>query len=82
MRVKLGYPDRIVEISDKTVYLFKGRLYSAPLEEVVSYYLRGEGLLPTPLKSVAQDVMRALMTGENLRGRTGAWNGVDQGVST
>jgi len=82
MRVKLGYPDKIVEISGKMVYLFKERLYSAPLEEIVNYYLRGDGLLAPPLKSVAQDVVRVLMDSEDAKGHVGTWGRADQGVST
>ncbi|NJE04859.1 hypothetical protein E3E36_01565 [Thermococcus sp. M36] len=66
MRVKLGYPDRIVEIDGDTVRVFKGRLVSAPLSEVVSYYLKGEGLLSPLIKDVAGDVVRVLLSGSGL----------------
>lgn len=65
MKVKLGYPDRIVEVRDKEVYVFKRRLVSAPLDELVSYYLRGEGVLPPAIREVARDVINVLLrTGE------------------
>ncbi|WP_258083981.1 hypothetical protein [Thermococcus thermotolerans] len=65
MKVRLGYPDRIVEVDDKVVRVFKGRLVSAPLSEVVGYYLKGEGLLPPAVREVVPDIVRALLsTGE------------------
>ncbi|ASA77860.1 MULTISPECIES: hypothetical protein [Thermococcus] len=65
MKVRLGYPDRIVEVEDKVVRVFKGRLVSAPLSEVVGYYLRGEGLLPPAVREIVPDVVRVLLsTGE------------------
>ncbi len=82
MGVKLGYRDRVVEISGKMVYLFKKKLYSAPLEEVVNYYLRGEGLLAPPLKAVAADVVRAVMNSGDFGGFLDGWRRVDQGIST
>ncbi|ASJ09561.1 hypothetical protein A3L11_10090 [Thermococcus siculi] len=68
MKVRLGYPDRIVEVDEKMVHVFKGRLVSAPLSEVVNYYVRGDGLLPPAIKEVAADVVRALINAEELRG--------------
>ncbi|NJE02639.1 hypothetical protein [Thermococcus sp. MV11] len=65
MKIRLGYPDRIVEVKDRTVYVFKGRLVSAPLNELVSYYLKGDGLLPPAIREVARDVVDVLLrTGE------------------
>ena len=81
MRFKMAYHDKIVEVSDKVVYLFKGRLYSAPLEEVVNYYLRGEGLLAPPLKAVAADIVRVIMNSRNFEGPLEGWKSAGQGVS-
>jgi hypothetical protein len=67
MALKLGYPDRIVEVDDGVVYLFKGRLYRAPLSEVLNYYLRGEAVLPAPIKEVAADIARALLGAGEVR---------------
>ena len=82
MKVKLGYPDRVVEISGKMVYLFKKRLYSAPLEEVLNYYLRGEGLLAPPLRRIAPDVVRIVMNSGEFEGSFGEWKSAGQGIST
>jgi len=82
MRLKLGYPDKVVEISDRMVYLFKEKLYSAPLEEVVNYYLRGEGLLAPPLRAVAADVARAIMNSGDFGSALGVWKGIGEGIST
>jgi hypothetical protein len=73
MKVKLGYPDKIVEIDDDTVYVFDGKLYSAPLEELVKYYLTGFGVLPRPVKAVTEDVVRVLL-------RTGEFEGFEARV--
>ncbi|NJE85730.1 hypothetical protein E3E23_07820 [Thermococcus sp. CX2] len=65
MKVRLGYSDRIVEIDDKVVHVFNGKLVSAPLSEVVNYYLKGEGLLPPAIKALVPDIIRVLLnTGE------------------
>jgi len=65
MRVRLGYPDRIVEVDGKSVHVFKGRLVSAPLSEVINYYVRGEGLLPPAVREIAEDIVRVVIrTGE------------------
>ena len=61
MVLRLGYPDRIVEVSRNTVYVFKGRLFSAPLDEVVRYYTTGDALLPPALREVAESVAAALL---------------------
>ncbi len=82
MKVRLGYPDRIVEVDDKTVHVFKGRLVSAPLSEVVNYYVRGEGLLPPAIKDVAADVVRALLNVGELREGVSSFVGHAHHVST
>ncbi|NJE62413.1 hypothetical protein [Thermococcus sp. 21S7] len=65
MKVRLGYPDRIVEVDNGVVRVFKSRLVSAPISEVVGYYLRGDGLLPPAVKEIVPDVVRVLLrTGE------------------
>ncbi|WP_297437029.1 hypothetical protein [Thermococcus sp.] len=66
MRVRLGYPDRIVEVADGRVYLFNGRLLSAPIEEVLNQYTKGEGLLHPELRDVVPDVVRLLLRGGDL----------------
>ncbi|MCD6372517.1 MAG: hypothetical protein J7L37_03060 [Thermococcus sp.] len=82
MRLKLGYPDKVVEVSGGRVYLFKKKLYSAPLEEVVNYYLKGEGLLAPPLRTVAADVARAILGGGDFGNTLGVWGRVKEGMST
>ncbi|KUH32379.1 MULTISPECIES: hypothetical protein [Thermococcus] len=74
MKVRLGYPDRIVEVDDRTVRVFRGRLVSAPLSEVVSYYLRGDGLLPPAVREIARDIVGVLL-------RTGELKGEYQGIT-
>jgi hypothetical protein len=68
MRVRLGYPDRIVEVTDGRVYLFNGRLLSAPIEEVLNHYTKGEGLLHPELREVVPDVVRLLLRSGDLGG--------------
>ena len=68
MRVRLGYPDRVVEVADGRVYLFNGKLRSAPLEEVLNHYTKGEGLLHPDLKEIVPDVMRVLLRSRELGG--------------
>jgi len=82
MKVKLGYRDKIVEVSNGNVFLFKEKLYSAPLEELVSYYFKGEGLLAPPLRGIAGDVVRAIMKTGEVEKFSIRREGVDQGVST
>jgi hypothetical protein len=60
MKVRLGYPDRILVVEGDTVYLFKKRLYSAPLEEVVKEVRDGDALLPPAMREVAVDIVSAL----------------------
>ncbi|WP_099211621.1 hypothetical protein [Thermococcus henrietii] len=65
MRTKLGYEDKLVEINGGEVLVFAGKLYTAPLEEVVKYYLSGSGVLPSAIRDVSHDVIRLLLrTGE------------------
>jgi len=73
MRVRLGYRDKVVAIDGDTVYVFNGRLYSAPIEELVRHYLTGFGVLPDALKSVTEDVVRVLL-------RTGEFEGFEAKV--
>ena len=67
MKVKLVYPDHIVEITEKEVYLFNGRLVSAPLDEVLYYAYGKDAVLPEELKRVAYDVLRVfnVLSGES-----------------
>ena len=71
MRVKLGYLGRLVEIRDDIVYVFDGKLYSAPLEELVRYYLTGFGVIPKPLRMVSGDVVRVLLGTREFKGFEG-----------
>ncbi|WP_297512729.1 hypothetical protein [Thermococcus sp.] len=65
MRTKLGYEDKLVEIYENEVVVFDGKLYTAPLEEVIKHYLSGSGVLPPAIRDVANDVIRLLLrTGE------------------
>ncbi|GAB6101442.1 hypothetical protein JCM16138_06650 [Thermococcus atlanticus] len=61
MKLRLAYPHRLVEVDNKTVYVFRNKLLSAPIEEVVGYYLGRDALLPEELKAVAHDVVRAIL---------------------
>ena len=61
MGVRLGYPDRIVEVDGERVYVFKGRLVSAPLQEVVRHYRGEEALLPPPVREVSRDIVAAIL---------------------
>lgn len=60
MRVKLAYPNCIVEITEKEVFLFNGRLISAPLDEIVEYITGREAVLPEELKKIAVDIFAIL----------------------
>ncbi len=47
MVARLGYKNKLVEVRNGVVYLFDGKLWSAPpLERVVEYYLEGQGGYP------------------------------------
>jgi len=61
MKLRLGYPDRIVEVDGKRVLVFKGRLFSVPLDEVVIHHRWGNGLLPPAVREVAEDIVYALL---------------------
>ncbi|WP_297535951.1 hypothetical protein [Thermococcus sp.] len=65
MKVKLGYKDKLVEMEGGWIYVFNGRLYSAPIAEVVGYYTKGQGIVPGPIREIAGDIIRVLLrTGE------------------
>jgi len=74
MKIRLGYPDKIVEVDDKAVHVFDGKLVSAPLNEVVGYYLKGDGLLPPAVREVVPDIIGVLL-------RTGELEGESHGVT-
>ncbi|WP_461865808.1 hypothetical protein [Thermococcus sp.] len=61
MKLRLAYPQKLVVIENKTVYLFENKLLSAPLDEVVNYYIGREAVLPQEIKAVAHDVIKALL---------------------
>lgn len=62
----MGYKNKLVEVRNGVVYLFDGKLWSAPpLERVVEYYLEGQGAIPGPIREIASDLYRVLL-GENL----------------
>ena len=65
MRAKLGYKNRLVEVSGNKIFVFKGKLYTASIDEVIKYYLSGFGVLPSEIREVSNDVVRFLLkTGE------------------
>ncbi|NJE07911.1 hypothetical protein E3E31_05145 [Thermococcus sp. M39] len=66
MKVKLAYPNYIVEVTENEVYLFNGKLVSAPLDEVLYYAYGKDAVLPEELKKVAHDVLRVfnIISGE------------------
>ncbi|WP_457742904.1 hypothetical protein [Thermococcus sp.] len=65
MKIKLGYKDKLVEIEKDWVYVFSGKLYGAPITEIFGYYTKGQGIIPMPLREIADDVVRVLLrTGE------------------
>lgn len=66
MKVKLAYPEYQVEITEKEVYLFNGKLISAPLDEVIYYAYGKDAVLPEELKKVAHDVLKVftLLSGD------------------
>ncbi len=67
MKLRLAYPQKLVVVDGKTVYVFKNKLLSAPLDEVVNYYIGREAVLPSEIKRVAHDVIKAIL-------------GVDRGI--
>jgi len=62
MKLRLAYPQRLVEVDNKRVYVFRNKLFSAPLDEVVNYYLGRDALLPAEIRAVARDVVRAILS--------------------
>ncbi|AEH24168.1 hypothetical protein [Pyrococcus yayanosii] len=60
MVVRLVYPEALVVIEDGFVRMFKGKLVEAPLEEVLSYAMGEEAIIPEELKEVARDVLVAI----------------------
>ncbi|WP_297551093.1 hypothetical protein [Thermococcus sp.] len=61
MKAKLGYKNKLVGIVGEEVYVFDGKLYTAPLGEVVRYYLFGSGVLPQAIREISKDVIRLLL---------------------
>lgn len=60
MRVRLAYPDCLVEVNGDEVYAFCGRLFRAPLSEVQAYVEGRDSLLPEPIKRKAHDITNVL----------------------
>lgn len=58
--VRLGYPDRIVEIRNGRVYVFKKKLYSADLHDVLRAIYDLEVPLPDVFFDVAADIAEAV----------------------
>lgn len=56
MAVRVAYPDGLLLVEGHTVYLFKKRLYSAPLEEVLKAAYGDEAVLPPTLRRVSRDI--------------------------
>jgi len=66
MVVRLGYRDKVVYVDGGRVYLFRGRLYSAPLDEVLRSAYSGDGLVPPEIREIAGDVARIFEALPNL----------------
>ncbi|MBP1911008.1 hypothetical protein [Thermococcus stetteri] len=81
MVAKLGYRNKLVEVKNGMVYLFDGKLWSAPLERVVEYYLQGQGVIPGPISEIASDLYRVLL-GENIMREMTADSGDKYGETT
>jgi hypothetical protein len=65
MRAKLGYENKIVDITENEVLVFDRKLYTAPLKELIKHYLFRSGVLPPAIRDVSNDVIRLLLrTGE------------------
>ncbi|ASJ00203.1 hypothetical protein A3K92_01250 [Thermococcus gorgonarius] len=58
--IRLGYPDRIVEIRGDRVYLFKRKLYSADVSDVIRARYDPTFPIPAVFLEVAEDVARVL----------------------
>ncbi|WP_157626160.1 hypothetical protein [Thermococcus zilligii] len=58
--IRLGYPDRIVEIRENRVYLFKKRLYSADVSDVIRAMYDPTFPIPRVFLEVAEDVAQVL----------------------
>ena len=56
MIVRLGYKDKLVYVESGRVYLFKGKLYSAPLEEVIRAAYSEDALVPPDIREIAHDL--------------------------
>jgi hypothetical protein len=54
--IRLGYPDRIVEIRDGRVYVFREKLYSADLSDVLRAVYDPETPLPSVFFEIASHV--------------------------
>jgi len=61
MVLRLGYPDRIVEVREGRVYVFRGKLFSAPLDDVIEYVLKGDTPLPPEIRTISRAVFDALL---------------------
>jgi len=75
MVVRLGYRDKVVYVDDGWVYLFREKLYSAPLEEVLRSAYSGDGLVPPEIREIAADVARIFEMFPNLNERRGITKG-------
>lgn len=76
MRLKLAYPDCLVEVNGEEVYAFCGRLFRASISEVRAYVEGRDGILPEPIKRVARDIMDVLDSLELRKGYYRALHGI------
>ena len=60
MKVRLAYPDCLVEVNGEEVYAFCGRLFKAPLSEVQAYVEGKSSVLPELIKQKAYDIANVL----------------------
>ncbi|WP_048151634.1 hypothetical protein [Palaeococcus ferrophilus] len=60
MRLKLAYPDCLVEVNGEEVYTFCGRLFRASLSEIRAYVEGRDSILPEPIKRKARDIVSVL----------------------
>ena len=60
MRLRLAYPDALVEVVRDEVLFFRRKLLRASLSEVLNYAAGKDAILPRELKEVSFDIALAL----------------------
>ncbi|AIF69344.1 hypothetical protein PAP_04665 [Palaeococcus pacificus DY20341] len=60
MRLRLAYPDTLVEVNKDEVLVFNGKLLRAPLNEVFNYVYGRDAILPEKIKEIASDIVLAV----------------------